>query len=323
MKALLTGASSFSGLWFVRALAERGVEVVAPLRGAPSAYSGVRRQRVRALEKVATVVPQIEFGSPEFFALFDRAECDLFCHHAARVADYRSLDFNVDLALAENTRGFKAFSERLAARACAAIILTGSVFESDEGAGTEPRRAFSPYGLSKALTASVIRYWCEVAGLPFGKFVIANPFGPLEEPRFCAYLVKSWASGQIPEVRTPLYVRDNIHVSLLAKAYADFALAVRQSKRTSRLAPTLYVENQGAFAERFAREISQRVAKPCPVNIGVQTDFNEPMVRINTDPLDASRLDWNEVKAWDEVTSYYSEQLPLRFAGPGYPQRND
>jgi hypothetical protein len=47
--------------------------------------------------------------------------------------------------------------------------------------------------------------------------VIANPFGPLEEPRFCAYLVKTWAAGQVPEVRTPLYVRDNIHVSLLAK----------------------------------------------------------------------------------------------------------
>jgi hypothetical protein len=58
MKALLTGASSFSGLWFVRPLAERGGEVIAPVRGAASAYSGVRRQRVRALEKVATVVPQ-------------------------------------------------------------------------------------------------------------------------------------------------------------------------------------------------------------------------------------------------------------------------
>jgi UDP-glucose 4-epimerase len=170
------------------------------------------------------------------------------------------------------------------------VLLTGSVFEPDEGAGTEPRRAFSPYGLSKALTASVVRYWCEIAGLPLGKFVIANPFGPLEEPRFCAYLVKSWASGQTLEVRTPLYVRDNIHVSLLAKAYADFALQVTQFKHSARRAPTLYVENQGALAERFAREMSQRVGAPCPVKIGVQTDFSEPMVWINTDPLDASRL---------------------------------
>jgi UDP-glucose 4-epimerase len=43
----------------------------------------------------------------------------------------------------------------------------------------------------------------------------------------------------------------------------------------------------------------------------VQTDFSEPMVRINTDPLDAGRLGWNDVEAWDELASYYSEQLPL------------
>ena len=175
MKALLTGASSFSGLWFARALAERGVEVIAPLRGGLNTYSGLRQARVRELAKFAEIVSGVEFGSAEFFELLDRTECDILCHHAARVADYRSPAFDVNLALAENTRGIRALSERLSARACSAVILTGSVFESDEGAGTEPRRAFSPYGLSKALTASVIRYWCEMAGMPLGKFVIAEP----------------------------------------------------------------------------------------------------------------------------------------------------
>jgi UDP-glucose 4-epimerase len=238
MKALLTGASSFSGLWFARALAERGVELIAPLRGGLNTYSGLRQARVRELAKFAEIASGVEFGSAEFFEVLDRAQCDIFCHHAARVADYRSPAFDVNLALAENTRGLKALTERLNAGACSAVILTGSVFESDEGAGTEPRRAFSPYGLSKALTAAVVRYWCEMAGMPLGKFVIANPFGPLEEPRFCAFLVKTWASGETPEVRTPLYVRDNIHISLLAKAYADFAVEVAQSKKSARRAPT-------------------------------------------------------------------------------------
>jgi UDP-glucose 4-epimerase len=308
MRALLTGASSFSGLWFARALADRGVEVVAPLRGDLGSYAGLRTARMGELEKVAKIVPRVAFGSAEFFALVDRTQCDILCHHAARVTDYRSPDFDVNLALAENTREFKALTERLRG-ACSAVILTGSVFEPDEGAGAEPRRAFSPYGLSKALTGSVVRYWCETAGLPLGKFVIANPFGPWEEPRFCAYLVKTWAAGETPEVRTPLYVRDNIHISLLAKAYADFAIEVAESKRSGRQAPTLYVENQGAFAERFAREMSRRVGKPCPVKIGVQTDFSEPMVRINTDPVDATRLRWNETAAWDEIATYYSAKF--------------
>jgi UDP-glucose 4-epimerase len=312
MKALLTGGSSFTGLWFARALAERGVEVIAPLRGSLEGYSGVRQARVQALQETAKIVPKTEFGSPEFFALFDRADCEILCHHTARVTDYRSADFDVNLAVAENTRGFKALSERLAARACAAVVLTGSVFEPDEGAGEVPRRAFSPYGLSKALTASVVRYWCEIAGLPLGKFVIANPFGPLEEPRFCAYLVKTWAAGEVPEVRTPRYVRDNIHVSLLAKAYADFALETVNARRSGRRGPTWYVESQGAFAERFAREIAQRVKVACPVKIGVQTDFAEPMVRINTDPVDANRLGWSEPAAWDAIAAHYGDQLPLR-----------
>ena len=312
MKALLTGASSFTGLWFARALAEREVEVVAPLRGSLDSYTGLRAARVRALRDVATIVPQIEFGTPEFFALYDRSNCDLLCHHAARAADYRSPDFDVNLAVAENTRGFKALSERLASDSSRAVMLTGSVFEPDEGAGTEPRRAFSPYGLSKGLTASVIRYWCEIAGLPFGKFVVANPFGPFEEPRFCAYLVKTWASGQVPEVRTPRYVRDNIHVSLLAKAYAAFAIDILASRRSGRYAPTFYVESQAAFAERFGREIGSRVRVACHVKIGLQTDFAEPMVRINTDRVDLDRLGWSEPTAWDEIAAYYSDQLPLR-----------
>ena len=37
----------------------------------------------------------------------------------------------------------------LMAAGCSKIVLTGSVFENDEGAGSEPREAFSPYGLVK------------------------------------------------------------------------------------------------------------------------------------------------------------------------------
>jgi len=47
--------------------------------------------------------------------------------------------------------------------------------------------AFSPYGLSKGLTAQAFRYWCGALDVPLGKFVLPNPFGPFEEPRFCHY----------------------------------------------------------------------------------------------------------------------------------------
>jgi nucleoside-diphosphate-sugar epimerase len=309
MKALLTGASSFSGLWFARALAERGIKVVAPLRRKLDDYSGVRAERVKALANVAEIISGIEFGSPDFFGLVDRLDCDILCHHAARVEDYRSPAFDVGLALIENTKNFRQLSERLKARGFKAVIITGSVFEPDEGAGDEPRRAFSPYGVSKAVSATVIRYWCEISGLPLGKFVIPNPFGPLEEPRFCAYLANTWAAGNIPEVRTPRYVRDNIHIDLLAKAYANFAIEVATSGRSGHLGPTGYVENQGAFAERFAREMGKRFKTEFPVKIGEQSDFSEPMKRINTDRTDEIVRDWNEHAAWDAIADYYAPAL--------------
>ena len=65
------------------------------------------------------------------------------------------------------------------------------------------------------------------AGIGLGKFVIPNPFGPYEEPRFTAYLIKNWLAGATPNCSSPAYVRDNIHVSLLAKVYARFARTSR------------------------------------------------------------------------------------------------
>ena len=50
MRVLLTGASSFTGAWFVHALAEAGHEVVAPLRAAGGYDDPIRRRRVAALE---------------------------------------------------------------------------------------------------------------------------------------------------------------------------------------------------------------------------------------------------------------------------------
>jgi UDP-glucose 4-epimerase len=298
MKVLLTGASSFTGYWFARALNEAGAHVVAPLRGALADYrEGARAERVRRLSSAAEIIETAPFGSDRFFALAKVGGYDILCHHAAQVGDYRSVDFDIAAALAQNTANLRAVLETLRNGGLKGAILTGSVFEQNEGAGEAPLVAFSPYGLSKGLTADVFRHRCREAGVRYAKFVIPNPFGPLEEPRFCAYLIRAWKKGEVARVNTPLYVRDNIHVSLLAAAYAKFAGEIASGACRDRLSPSGYVEAQGAFAERFAAAMRPRLGMECKLELGKQTDFSEPLMRVNVDAATRYVANWSESAA--------------------------
>ena len=305
MKILLTGASSFTGFHFARALAAAGHTVTAPLLGTNGSYvEGVRARRVNELGSVANIVWDCAFGSERFIALAESGPWDLLCHHAAMVGDYRGTDFDIPGALAANTLNLSNVLRALKPQGLRGTILTGSVFEQREGAGTMPLRAFSPYGLSKGLTAEVVAHRCAEAGVAYGKFVIPNPFGPYEEPRFCAYLQRTWAAGKTAEVRTPRYVRDNIHVDLLAACYVAMAGMAADGAIPARLAPSGYVESQGHFAERYARAFARRTGRDCSVALGVQTDFSEPMVRINTDLASLIVPSWDGETAWDSVVRF-------------------
>jgi UDP-glucose 4-epimerase len=315
MKILLTGASSFTGYWFACALSAAGHEVCCAVRGEVAQQDGVRGERVRRLADAVRCEHGVVFGSAGFMRLVDEGGWDVLCHHAAEASDYGSPAFDWHAALAANTHELPEVLDRLVKAGCGRVVLTGSVFERGEGtgvwSGVEPAsrdsRAVSAYGLSKTLTAEVFRYHAALRGLALGKFVIPNPFGPLEDLRFTAYLLRQWFAGDVAEVRTPEYVRDNIHVSLLARAYAGFVTALSPEAGFVRLSPSGYSERQGEFAERFARELRPRLELPCKLAHAEQTRFDEPRVRINTDPLDHAALAWSEPAAWDEVAEYARE----------------
>jgi hypothetical protein len=139
------------------------------------------------------------------------------------------------------------------------------------------------------------------------KFVIPNPFGPYEEPRFTHYLIKSWFAGAKPQVNTPSYVRDNIHVSLLARVYAQFVATMADG--ISRINPSGYIESQGSFAHHLASEMRGRLGLRCELELKEQSDFSEPYIRINTDVADGKALNWNEKSAWDECADYYARLM--------------
>ena len=309
MKILFTGASSFTGCWFVKTLAAAGHEIVCPLRGAPEGYDGVRILRVEKLRSLCRLVPHTPFGSESFFKLMRAGgSWDFLCHHAAESANYKSADFDVVAALQSNALNLRAVLAALKNAGFRGAILTGSVFEHDEGLGDEPLRAFSGYGLSKGLTWQAFRFHSGEAQIPLGKFVIPNPFGPFEEPRFTAYLMKNWRDGKTAGVKTPDYLRDNIHVDLLALAYGDYLNRVAALKSgTVKINPSEYVETQGEFAQRVAREVQKRMGWECKLELSMQEDFSEPLRRVNTDAVARLFPNWSESRAWDGFAEFYAK----------------
>ena len=218
MKILFTGATSFTGYWIVQSLIESEHKIIAPIRFNIASYQdGMRKIRLQNLLNTVEIIENCSFGNENFIKLIENNNFDLLCHHAACVKDYRSPDFDPIHALNENTNNLKPILTKLANKNLQAVILTGSVFEQNEGAGDNTPKAFSPYGLSKGLTYDVFKYYTALLNIPLFKFTIPNPFGPLEEERFCSYLHKKWSQNETAIVSVPHYIRDNIHVSLLAQ----------------------------------------------------------------------------------------------------------
>jgi nucleoside-diphosphate-sugar epimerase len=308
MRVLLTGASSFTGAWFVNALIERDCEVVAALRGPD--HPGGRSPRARRLDLLrdrCLLVPEAPFGSPEFLELVRReAPFDLLCHHGAEVGDHRRGDFDIDAAVAADTRGVEAVLDALEAAGCRALLHTGTVFEADEGDGERPLRAFSPYGLAKTLTWHRIRFAAERRGLALGKLVVASPFGPLEKEGLTAALMRAWLNGITPRLRRPRLVRDQVPVALLADAYARLAERLPGSRGTLRVAPSGFAEPLGVFARRLAEAMRPRLRRPCEIVCSDPPEAaDEPMVRKGLEPLPELRDPAAVAALWDSYAAYW------------------
>lgn len=302
---LLTGASSFTGLWIAEALAADGHRVVAPLRRAQSEYAGLRRDRVGRLSVVAEVVFDHPFGSRAFLDLVrNGGPWDVLAHHAADIANYRDPNYDVGAGVARNLAGVGEVCRAMVVSGARAVIATGTTFEAGEGGAGPDELAVNAYGLSKGLTYQGIRHLARWEGLAVGKFVIAAPFGPWEEGRFVWSLVQRWLQGLPAIVRTPDYVRDNLPVGLMADAYARFLRELLAGPLEDRVCrPAGFVGPQVAFARRVAEQMASRLGRACEVEAVVQTAFPEPMTRVNCEPQ--LGRPWDEAGFWDRYADYY------------------
>ena len=309
MKILFTGASSFTGFWFVKALAEAGHRITAVFtKNSFEDYEGLRRERIEQSKNLYEPVFNCRFGDDRFLDLLSSGSFDVLCCHGADVTNYKSDEFDPAEALQSNAYRARLVFSRLQSAGCHSVVLTGSVFEGGEGAGSDGLPHFSPYGLSKALTSEVFRYYADRFDITLGRFVIANPFGPYEEKRFLSYLLTHWLCDESPEVSTPYYIRDNIHVQLLAMYYTHFVdKTVWSVEKYLKFGPVGYVESQGAFTARVSREMAKRLGKPCEFTLNMQKTGAEPLFRANTDFQKEILEHFDEKKAWDALADYYQK----------------
>jgi hypothetical protein len=155
------------------------------------------------------------------------------------------------------------------------------------------------------MSFELFRLECRRVEICLRKFVIPNPFGPYEELRFTSHAVREWSEGRVPIVFSPHYVRDNIHVSLLAKTYCRFCERALEANSPRHWAPSGYVETQGTFARRFAREIGTRLGRDLHFQFQEQSEFTDPRARFNSQPATDLVDEWLEEDAWAELTEYY------------------
>ena len=305
-RILLTGASSFTGLWIAEALAAAGHEVVAPLTRDEDAYPGLRGERVARLAGSAERVFVAPLDSDRFRDLARAGRFDVLAHHAADIPGYRSPDYDAVAGAARNLAGAEAAVRAASAGGCRALISTATVFEPGEGGEGPHAPAVSPYGISKGLTGQALAGFAAQASLAFGRFVIANPFGVLEEGRMAWSLFQAWFRGEPGRVLTPAYVRDNQPVPDLAAAYARLAERLLSAGEPVRLdsRPSGLVGTQGDFARRLAAEAAPRLGLACDLVLNDQVDFPEPRVRVNAEPC--LPTGWTGEAFFDAYCAYYA-----------------
>lgn len=297
----MTGTSSFTGFWFIHALAARDIDIIATTERDLDAYEAGRRARLDRLANRVHLAAASPFGSDAFLARIREARpIDLCCLHGAVATDHRAEGFDPLEAVAANCRHLSRVMDALDAAGCHRLLVTGSLFEADEGIGEEPLRAFSAYGLAKTMTWHWLRYEAEKRGFTLGKFVIPHPFGAGEKAGLTTYLVDQWRRGLVAEIMQPALVRDLVHVDQLAEAYTRMAVDLMDLTGTHRLGPSGYVETIGEFVARMAGEFESRLSRRCRFAIAREIQVpSEPKCRHNTEPMVNLVPDWPVDRSWD------------------------
>lgn len=298
----LTGASSFSGSWFCKNLLDQGYSVVALVN---STESELITRRLANFENHKDV---LICNTNAFIGM--EIKYELLALHGTATFDYRSSNFDIDKAVNETVSTSHKILKRNKPKY---IVHTGTFSEKNESVSDGDKKSFNRYSESKSIIWDQHRELAKDYNIQIYKYVMPNPFGPLENPKFTHYLINCWRDGKLPQIKYPGYIRDNVPIDLLSEHYVKFIDNIFRNdyENEFRIYPSLYIESVLSFAQRYAHEIGKRLNLTLQVDHQKNHIFEEPRLRVNSDLCTKIVENWSEENSWDIIAK--EAQLKLNF----------
>jgi nucleoside-diphosphate-sugar epimerase len=294
---LITGATSFSGIWFTKTMLDSGIECIAVSRNTES-HSEIVQNRLNWIRKD---YPNFKLSTLE--ESLDISRVDVVCFHGTATFDYRNPHFDIDLAVQSTLEVSKIIHSKFKD---ALYVHTGTFSEPNESIGNNSL-SFNPYSTSKNIIYNQHKSLVDEGQLL--KYVMPNPFGPLENHKFTGYLIQQWAAGKKPLIKSPNYVRDNVPIDLLSAHYVQTLINYTKGLGARTAWPSKYIESNLAFAKRYANHFNALTGYPTPIDAVLHHEFEEPRIRINKDYCEDTVKGWSEIDSWTKIIEEAAERF--------------
>ena len=227
MRVLVTGGAGFIGSALVDRLLAEGCDVDAIddlSTGSLTNLTDARGHRDRRFS-----FHRIDVGSPQLQDLIARRKPEVIFHLAAQ------LDVRVSVArpmfdAQVNILGSLNLCEAALAAGTRKVVFAGSggtlygIPESLPVREGHPQRPISPYGVSKKAAGDYLHYYREVHGLEYTELLLANVYGPRQDPNGEAGVVAIFAGLLLAGKQCTIYgdggqTRDYVYVDDVVDAF--------------------------------------------------------------------------------------------------------
>src|SRR5437763_915178 len=223
MRVMVTGGAGFIGSTLVDRLLAEGadVDVIDDLStGALANLTDARAQRNRKFS-----FHRLDVRSPQLADLVTHRRPEVIFHLAAQL-DVRGSVAKPLFDAEVNVLGSLNICEAALAAGTRKVVFAGSggtlygVPESVPVRESHPQRPMSPYGVAKKAAGDYLHYYREVRGLEYTELLLANVYGPRQDPNGEAGVVAIFAGMMLAGRQPTVYgggtqTRDYVFVDVV------------------------------------------------------------------------------------------------------------